>query len=143
MNRRSLVILLAGLLFGLGLAFSGMLDPARVIGFLDVTGDWDPALALVMAGAVGIYGLGMFVWRRITGGRGWFGQTLPCADRSRVDRSLLVGAGIFGIGWGLSGFCPGPALANLAALRLEALVFVPAMIAGMLIARFGFGADRD
>jgi uncharacterized membrane protein YedE/YeeE len=140
---RGIVVFLAGILFGLGLAVSGMMDPARVIGFLDVAGHWDPSLAFVMGGAVGTFGLGMIIWRRVTGGRGWFGQALPCADRSRIDRALLVGAGIFGIGWGLSGFCPGPAIANLGALRLEALVFVPAMVVGMFIARLGFGADRD
>jgi uncharacterized membrane protein YedE/YeeE len=143
MNARNLLVLFAGVLFGLGLAISGMTDPGRVIGFLDITGRWDPALAFVMGGAVGTFGLGILLWRKRTAGRGWFGTTLPCADRSRLDRTLLIGAGVFGIGWGLSGFCPGPAVANLGALRVEALVFVPAMAVGMLIARLRFGADRD
>jgi uncharacterized membrane protein YedE/YeeE len=143
MNARNLLVLFAGVLFGFGLAISGMTDPGRVIGFLDITGRWDPALAFVMAGAVGTFGLGILLWRKRTDGRGWFGTTLPCGDRSRIDRALLIGAGMFGIGWGLSGFCPGPAIANLGALRVEALVFVPAMAVGMLIARLRFGADRD
>lgn len=140
---RILACFVAGLLFGLGLAVSGMTDPARVIGFLDVTGNWDPALAFVMGGAVLTFGLGMWLWRRRTAGRGWFGAALPVADRGPVDRRLVLGALIFGTGWGLGGFCPGPALANLAAWRAEALVFVPAMAVGMLLARFGAGADRE
>jgi uncharacterized membrane protein YedE/YeeE len=143
MSRRFLSLLLAGILFGAGLALSGMTNPAKVIGFLDVTGRWDPTLAFVMGGAVGTFGIGLLVWRARTGGRGWFGHTLPTADKSPIDRPLLLGTAIFGVGWGLSGFCPGPALVNFGALRLEALIFVPAMAAGMLLARLVFGADRD
>jgi uncharacterized membrane protein YedE/YeeE len=133
----------AGAIFGLGLALSGMTDPARVIGFLDFAGHWDPALIFVMAGAVGTYGLGMLFWRRAKNGAGWCGARLPAGNRDPVDRRLLVGALLFGIGWGLGGFCPGPAIANLAALRVEALLFVPAMALGMWLARAKFGADRD
>jgi uncharacterized membrane protein YedE/YeeE len=141
--KRYVVILLAGALFGAGLALSGMTDPSRVIDFLDVAGHWDPALAFVMAGAVVTFGGGRLIWRRLANGKGWFGATLPCAENAAVDRPLVFGAAIFGIGWGLSGFCPGPAIANAGALRPEALAFIPAMLAGMLIARLGFGADRD
>jgi uncharacterized membrane protein YedE/YeeE len=130
------LFLVAGGLFGSGLAISGMTDPARVIGFLDVFGAWDPALAVVMAGAVGVYGLGMLVLRRFDG------LKLPSAALSLIDRRLVIGAAIFGVGWGLGGFCPGPALANLGALRVEALLFVPAMAIGMLLAQRFFGADR-
>lgn len=143
MNRRLLTLFAAGILFGAGLAISGMTDPARVVGFLDVTGAWDPALILVMAGAVGVFGIAMAVQRKHTAGRGWFGTALPSRAPDPIDGRLISGAIVFGAGWGLSGFCPGPALANLGALRIEALIFVPAMIAGMLIARVGFGADRD
>ena len=143
MNRQRMLVLLAGILFGAGLAVSGMTDPARVIGFLDVTGEWDYSLALVMAGAVGTFGLGLLVWRKRTHGRGWFGTGLPTCDRSPIDRPLVIGALIFGIGWGLSGFCPGPALVNVAALRVEALVFVPLMAVGMVLARIFFGADEE
>ena len=129
----------AGGLFGAGLAISGMTDPARVIGFLDVFGKWDPALLFVMAGAVAVYGLGMFALRNF----GRASSKLPAAGSSPIDRSLVIGAAIFGAGWGLGGFCPGPALANLGALRMEALVFVPAMAIGMLIAQRFFGADRS
>lgn len=132
------LVLVAGGLFGAGLALSGMTDPARVIGFLDVFGAWDPALLVVMAGAVGVYGVGMLVLRR-------FGSRtlkLPSTASSPIDRRLVIGAAIFGVGWGLGGFCPGPALANLGALRAEALLFVPAMAIGMLLAQRFFGADR-
>ena len=142
MNPRFLTLFVAGALFGAGLALSGMNDPTRVVGFLDVTGTWDPSLVFVMGGAVTTFGLGLIVWRKRTGGRGWFGTMLPGRDHEPVDRRLVVGALIFGIGWGFGGFCPGPGFANLAALRTEALVFVPAMAVGMLLARAGFAADR-
>jgi uncharacterized protein len=127
-----------------------MTDPARVIGFLDVFGKWDPALLFVMAGAVAIYGLGMFILHQIQTGKlsAYPAQNLACnlklptAGSSSIDRKLVIGALIFGLGWGLGGFCPGPSLANLGALRLEALVFVPAMTLGMLFVQQFFGADR-
>lgn len=143
MNRRSLLIFAAGILFGLGLAVSGMTDPARVIGFLDVTGAWDPSLAFVMGGAVGTLGLGLFAWRKVVGAQGWFGTTLPVRDTEPVDRRLVIGALLFGVGWGLGGYCPGPAIAGLAALRTEALVFVSTMAAGMWLARVVGGADAE
>jgi len=133
-----ILFLVAGGLFGSGLAVSGMTDAARVIGFLNVFGTWDPALLFVMAGAVGIYGLGMLTLRHL--GRG--SLRLPTAGSSLIDRRLVIGAAIFGLGWGLGGFCPGPSLANLGALRTEALLFVPAMAFGMLLAQRFFGADR-
>jgi uncharacterized membrane protein YedE/YeeE len=136
---RLILILVAGGLFGVGLAISGMTDPARVIGFLDVFGKWDPALAFVMAGAVGTYGIGMFALRR----RGGASKNLPATKSEPIDRRLVIGAAVFGIGWGLSGFCPGPALANLGALRIEALTFVPAMAIGMVVAQQIFGADSE
>jgi uncharacterized membrane protein YedE/YeeE len=133
-----ILFLVAGGLFGSGLAVSGMTDPARVIGFLDVFGNWDPALLFVMAGAVGVYGIGMLVLRRI-GGRS---LNLPSGASSPIDRRLVIGAAIFGLGWGLGGFCPGPSLANLGAFRAEALVFVPCMTIGMFVAQRFLGADR-
>ncbi len=119
------------MLFGAGLAISGMTNPAKVIGFLDVTGNWDPTLAFVMAGAVGVFGLGARLLRG-----------LPAAQSDPVSAPLVAGAVLFGIGWGLSGFCPGPALANLAFLRCEALAFVPAMAIGMILTQRCFGLDR-
>ena len=128
----------AGGLFGAGLAISGMTDPARVIGFLNVFGAWDPALLFVMAGAVVVYGLGLLILRRVKNKN----PQLPSARSSPIDRQLVIGAAIFGVGWGLGGFCPGPALANLGALRVEALLFAPAMAIGMFLAQRFFGADR-
>lgn len=139
--KRLPLFLLSGALFGSGLVLSGMTDPARVRAFLDVTGAWDPTLAFVMAGAVGTFGLGMALVRRLRGGRGWFGTRLPARDLDPVDRRLVIGAAIFGAGWGLAGFCPGPALANLAAWRTETLVFLPAMAVGMVLARVLYRAD--
>src|SRR5437762_14357926 len=132
------LFLVAGGLFGTGLAVSGMTDPARVIGFLDIFGAWDPALLFVMAGAVGVYGLGMLILRRFQNQN----LKLPSTASSSIDRQLLTGAAIFGVGWGLGGFCPGPSLANLGALRIEALVFVPAMAIGMFLAQRFCGADQ-
>src|SRR5437016_7219299 len=135
---RFFLIFLAGALFGTGLAVSVMTDPGRVVGFLDIFGSWDPALLFVMAGAVGVYGSGMLILRRFQNQN----LKLPSAATSPIDRQLVMGAAIFGVGWGLGGFCPGPSLANLGALRIEALVFVPAMAMGMFPAQRFFGADR-
>jgi uncharacterized membrane protein YedE/YeeE len=135
---RCFLIFLAGALFGAGLAVSGMTDPGRVIGFLDVFGAWDPALLFVMAGAVAVYGVGILILRRFQNQN----LKLPSTGSSPIDRPLVIGAAIFGVGWGLGGFCPGPALANLGAFRIEALIFVPAMAMGMFLAQRLFGADR-
>ncbi len=139
--KRLPIFLLSGGLFGSGLVLSGMTDPARVRAFLDVAGAWDPTLAFVMGGAVGTFGGGMILARRWRDGRGWFGTLLPARDHDPVDRRLVIGAVFFGVGWGLAGFCPGPALANLAAWRTEALVFVPALAVGMILARILYRAD--
>ncbi len=121
----------SGLLFGLGLAVSGMADPDKVLGFLDPLGDWDPSLLLVMGGALAV-SLPGFAWVRRRG-RAVCGA-LPAPANTRVDRDLLLGAMVFGIGWGLAGYCPGPALAGLGRLSLESLAVVPAMYAGFWIA---------
>jgi uncharacterized membrane protein YedE/YeeE len=136
---RFFLIFLAGALFGTGLAVSGMTDPGRVIGFLNIFGSWDPALLFVMAGAAGVYGLGMLILRRFQNQN----LKLPSTASSPINRQLIIGAAIFGVGWGLGGFCPGPALANLGTLRIEALLFVPAMAIGMLLAQRFFGADQE
>jgi uncharacterized membrane protein YedE/YeeE len=119
---------IAGLLFGLGLAVSEMINPGRVIGFLDVAGDWDPTLLFVMAGALLVTATAFpFVLRR----RGpLLAQQFQLPTKTHIDRSLLLGAVIFGIGWGLAGFCPGPALAALASGSPAVVVFVAAMIGG-------------
>jgi uncharacterized membrane protein YedE/YeeE len=138
-STRLVFVLIAGALFGVGLAISGMTDPARVIRFLDVSGKWDPALLFVMGGAVATYGIGMFLFRRIP----IQGCDLPPTESSPIDLRLVIGAAIFGVGWGLGGFCPGPALANLGAVRTEALVFVPAMAIGMVIVQRAFKIDKS
>jgi uncharacterized membrane protein YedE/YeeE len=130
--------LASGLIFGLGLALSGMLDPARVRGFLDVTGAWDPSLVFVLGGAVTVSGLGYRVSRRRAGPVLAARFDLPA--RRRIDPPLVAGAALFGIGWGLSGFCPGPAIAALSTGATPVVVFVAAMLAGMALHDLGRGA---
>jgi uncharacterized membrane protein YedE/YeeE len=130
---RIIVSAIAGLLFGLGLIVSGMADPAKVQNFLDPFGAWDPSLAFVMLGAIAVTFAGYRIaFRR---GRPLLADTLSLPSKTDIDARLLVGAGLFGIGWGLSGFCPGPAIVSLPLLATGTLVFVPAMLAGMLLAR--------
>lgn len=120
---------ISGLLFGLGLVISQMINPAKVLAFLDVFGRWDPSLALVMAGAVAASSFGYIVARRR--GAPILGTSLEIPTRRDLDFRLLVGAALFGIGWGLIGLCPGPALAILSLGMWQAFVFFAAMIAGM------------
>ncbi len=125
--------LVAGLLFGAGLLISGMINPAKVIGFLDLAGNWDPSLAFVMLGGVTVTAIGYrTVLRR---SQPLFEPKFSLPTRTDIDPSLVLGAGLFGIGWGLSGYCPGPALAGLGFGRPETLVFVAAMLLGMVAAR--------
>lgn len=128
----SLVLALAaGALFGAGLLVSGMTLPARVIGFLDVGGAWDPTLIFVMGGAVAFYGiLHRAIVRR---GRPWLDTRFHLPTRRDIDAPLVVGAALFGVGWGLGGFCPGPGLVAAASGATTALVFVAAMVVGMVI----------
>ncbi len=116
----------AGLLFGIGLWLSGMANPRKVLDFLDVAGNWDPSLLLVMGGAVAVT---LLVFRPLIGKRG------ITFEKTAIDTTLVAGAAIFGIGWGIGGYCPGPALTALSNLSAEALVFVAAMMAGGLFAR--------
>lgn len=128
--QRALEFLL-GLLFGLGLLLAGMTDPAKVLAFLDLAGAWDPSLALVMGGGIamglGAFGLAERRQRTLLGGP----LRLPTA--SAIDRRLLVGSALFGVGWGLAGFCPGPALVSLGLGDTRVVVFVAAMLAGMAV----------
>lgn len=119
----------AGLVFGLGLILSGMVNPAKVLGFLDVTGNWDPSLAFVMGGAIGV-GVFAFAWARKRG-VSLLGVVLERPGTEKINRRLLIGSSAFGVGWGLVGFCPGPALVALGMGQTKALVFVLAMLAGM------------
>ncbi|RZL35998.1 MAG: YeeE/YedE family protein [Rubrivivax sp.] len=121
--------LLAGLVFGIGLIVSGMADPAKVLGFLDLAGAWDPSLALVMIGAIAVGLVAFAMARRRT--TTWLGLGMKLPQAGRIDARLVGGSVLFGAGWGLAGFCPGPALVALGMGELKAVVFVAAMIAGM------------
>lgn len=121
--------LLAGLVFGLGLIVSGMANPAKVLGFLDLAGRWDPSLALVMAGAIAVGFVAFAVARRRT--LSFLGAEMKLPAARQIDRRLVVGGLLFGIGWGVAGFCPGPALVALGMGESKAVVFVAAMLAGM------------
>ena len=128
---RTVVALFAGALFGLGLAVSGMMNPAKVIGFLDVAGDWDPTLAFVMGGALLVT---VPAFRLILGRpRPILAEGFALPTRSALDGRLLGGAALFGVGWGLSGFCPGPAVAALVTGLTPVFAFVAAMVAGMVL----------
>jgi len=132
--------LVAGAIFGLGLAVSGMTNPDKVLNFLDVAGHWDPSLALVMGAALAVATPG-FAWLRRRGCT-LDGGALPAQPGTRLDRRLLAGSALFGIGWGLAGYCPGPALANLAHGGSDAIVFVVAMLVGSQLARFLFPSEK-
>jgi len=131
---RILVALAIGALFGGGLALSGMIDPARVLGFLDLAGRWDPTLAFVMGGALIPSALAYFVHRRLA--RPVMAPDFAVPEPGRLDPRLIIGSVLFGIGWGLVGFCPGPALAALAVGSWPVFVFVAAMVAGMVVHAF-------
>jgi uncharacterized protein len=128
---RRLTEFLVGLLFGLGLLLSGMTDPAKVLGFLDLFGHWDPSLAFVMGGAIAV---GFFAFalarQRSTN---FLGGAMHLPRSTQIDQRLVLGGLTFGVGWGLAGFCPGPAIVSMAAGELKAVVFVAAMVAGMVI----------
>jgi len=131
-NRRFLAALASGALFGAGLAVSSMTDRAVVLGFLDVFGQWNPTLAFVMGGAVLVTAFAFrLVLKRAAPA---FGGEFRLPRREGVDVRLLAGAAIFGIGWGLAGFCPGPALVGVAAGLTDAWIFLPAMVAGSWLA---------
>jgi uncharacterized membrane protein YedE/YeeE len=123
--------LVAGLLFGIGLIVSGMADPAKVLGFLDLAGAWDPSLALVMAGAIAVGAVAFWIAGKRTLSLLGLKMNLPSARQ--IDRRLVGGSLLFGIGWGIAGFCPGPALVALGMGQAKAAVFVLAMLAGMLL----------
>jgi uncharacterized membrane protein YedE/YeeE len=121
---------LVGLLFGVGLMLSGMTDPGKVIGFLDITGHWDPSLALVMAGAIGAGSLAFVAAKKRS--HSWLGQDFDWPASEHIDRRVVLGSLVFGVGWGLAGFCPGPAWVTMAAGQEKAFYFVGAMIFGMI-----------
>jgi uncharacterized membrane protein YedE/YeeE len=130
-SRSTIAAVIAGLVFGVGLLVSGMTQPSKVLGFLDFAGDWDPSLAFVMGGAIFVHALFARLALR-SGGRPVFAETFDLPSRRDVDTPLLAGAAFFGIGWGIAGYCPGPALVSLASPSIRTTAFVVAMGAGML-----------
>jgi len=130
---RAISLILTGALFGAGLALSGMLNPAKVAGFLDLFGIWDPSLAFVMGGGV----IANFIGHRIVMRRAApvFGSGFAIPTRSDIDSRLLIGAALFGVGWGLAGLCPGPAIASILVAPGEVALFVLMMLAGLFVGR--------
>lgn len=129
--KNSIASFVVGIIFALGLGISGMTQPQKVVGFLDVFGNWDPSLMFVMIGAISVH----FVAYRIIRKRNspMLSPTWDVPDRKDITPALIIGAFIFGIGWGLGGYCPGPAIASLASFDLRPVIFVVAMIVGMIL----------
>lgn len=128
---RALSAFAVGLIFGIGLIVSGMTDPSKIIGFLNLAGPWDPSLALVMGGAVAVGLLAFQFARRRTAA--FLGGAMHLPTAQQIDRRLVLGSLVFGIGWGLAGYCPGPAVVSVGMGQGKAIVFVVAMVAGMAI----------
>jgi len=129
-----LVALLSGLLFGIGMAISGMIEPQKVIGFLDITGEWDPSLAFVMGGALLVFMPSYFLLikpRQLSVSK----EALPCATNLKVDARLISGSMIFGLGWGLAGICPGPVVTSLALGNAGIVLFFIAMLTGSIMTK--------
>ena len=137
---RYLFALASGLVFGLGLIAGGMTNPAKVKGFLDLFGAWDPSLGFVMGGAIAVGGFAFAAARRRS--RSWAGDPIEIPSNKVIDRRLVFGGVLFGIGWGIGGFCPGPALVALGSGLGSAAVFVGAMLAGMVIHDHVFAQTR-
>ena len=138
MKREIVIALAAGTIFGAGLTIGGMTDPARVRGFLDLFGAWDPTLAFVMGGAVLVMALAWALQRRML--RPFFTDSFALPDRSDLTPRLIGGSALFGIGWGIAGLCPGPGFAVLAIEPVSAAIFIAAMLFGMLVVRIVEGA---
>jgi uncharacterized membrane protein YedE/YeeE len=128
---RLLTAFVSGLIFGLGLIISGMTNPAKVIGFLDIFGHWDPSLGMVMGGAI-LVGVFAFAYAK-TRKTSLLGNTMQLPTNQDIDKKLLSGSLLFGIGWGLAGYCPGPAIASLLSDYTQPLIFTAAMLGGMWI----------
>ena len=128
---KNIIGLLAGLLFGLGLLVSGMTEPVKVQGFLDIFGAWDISLALVMGGGLVVAFFGVRLAKRQQ--TSWIGTLIEMPSKTVINKKLLIGAMLFGIGWGLVGICPGPGIVLLGTGQWQAYVFIPAMIIGMLV----------
>ena len=137
---KNIITLLAGLIFGLGLIISGMTNPAKVIGFLDITGRWDPSLMFVMLGGIAVAFVGFQFVRDKS--QTIFDDAIHLPSKTHISKELIIGSLLFGAGWGLAGFCPGPALVAMGAGYKEAFIFVMAMIVGMTIHDHLFKACR-
>ncbi|MDO9421029.1 MAG: YeeE/YedE family protein [Herminiimonas sp.] len=124
-----LIAFIAGLIFGLGLILSGMADPSKVLNFLDLSGDWDPSLAFVMGGAICVGVIAFHFAKKRQ--KSLLGDAMSLPTNTRIDRRLVLGSLVFGIGWGLAGYCPGPALVSLSSGNSKNIIFVIAMLAGM------------
>ena len=132
--QKSLLALLGGLVFGSGILLSGMANPAKILNFFDIAGHWDPSLAFVMAGALAVTGVGYrLVWRNA---KPLLSERFDLPANRTIDARLLLGSAVFGIGWGMAGFCPGGAIPALGLGRWEVWVFVAAMLAGIAAARY-------
>lgn len=132
--KHTLCSVLAGLVFGIGLVVAQMSNPLKVLSFLDLAGRWDPSLALVMGAALAVFSLGFATVRKWP--RPWFDVRFHWPDLAQVDARLLAGAALFGVGWGITGYCPGPAIATLLTGNTEAWIFIPAMLAGGMLERW-------
>ncbi|HSD86546.1 MAG TPA: DUF6691 family protein [Kofleriaceae bacterium] len=128
---RAIIPLISGVLFGAGVCISGMVRPSKVLGFLDLGGSWDASLVFVMASALVLHALAWRFVKKLTGPR--FGTAFPAPASPYLDTKLVVGAVVFGVGWGISGYCPGPALVSVLSGTTASLVFVSTMLAGMAV----------
>ncbi|MBZ9791058.1 YeeE/YedE family protein [Rhizobium sp. 3T7] len=137
----TIVALLCGTVFGIGLSMSGMLNPERVQNFLDITGHWDPSLAFVLGGAVTVAFVGVSIARRMR--RPVYEKEFFLPTSRQIDERLIIGSTIFGIGWGLGGFCPGPAIASLSVGLMPSFVFVSFMVIGMVLHDRLFAGKRS
>ena len=127
-----LISLLSGIIFGLGLTISGMVNPQKVLGFLNLFGEWDPSLIFVMVGAIIIFAPMHFIFKRKS--RPIFAKEFQIINNRNIDKKLLIGSGLFGAGWGLAGLCPGPAISSISFLNPNSLIFVLSMFVGFFIA---------
>ncbi|CAH1526437.1 Transporter [Vibrio jasicida] len=128
------IVAFSGALFGMGMVISGMADPAKVIGFLDITGAWDPSLAFVMGGALAVF-VPAYLLLIKPRSESVFGDEILCPTSKTIDKKLVGGAALFGIGWGLLGVCPGPAVASLFTGNIQVLLFIAAMLVGSFTAK--------
>ena len=134
MNKQNALTFLVGLIFAIGLGISGMTQPGKVLGFLDVAGDWDPSLAFVMIGAIGVHAISYRL--KNTKQKPLLAEEFSVPTTNAIDKPLLIGALLFGVGWGLGGFCPGPAIVSVVSLSSEVLLFCGGMVSGFICYKF-------